>query len=64
MHPFDYLLKPFEQARIRQLLDDLLRILQHPEPEIEVRFARKLMRLPYSKVYCITRWRRTTSSAS
>lgn len=51
MHPFDYLLKPFEQARIRQLLDDLLRILQHPEPEIEVRFARKLMRLPYSKVY-------------
>lgn len=51
VHPFDYLLKPFEQARIRQLLDDLLRILQHPEPEIEVRFARKLMRLPYSKVY-------------
>ena len=49
VHPFDYLLKPFEQARIRQLLDDLLRILQHPEPEIEVRFARKLMRLPYSK---------------
>ena len=45
VHPFDYLLKPFEQARIRQLLDDLLRILQHPEPEIEVRFARKLMRL-------------------
>ena len=35
VHPFDY----------------LLRILQHPEPEIEVRFARKLMRLPYSKVY-------------
>ena len=28
-----------------------MRILQHPEPEIEVRFARKLMRLPYSKVY-------------
>lgn len=51
VHPFDYLLKPFEQARIRQLLDDMLRILQHPEPEIEVRFARKLMRLPYSKVY-------------
>ena len=51
VHPFDYLLKPFEQARIRQLLDDLLRILQHPEPEIEVRFASKLMRLPYSKVY-------------
>ena len=51
VHPFDYLLKPFEQARIRQLLDDPLRILQHPEPEIEVRFARKLMRLPYSKVY-------------
>ena len=46
-----YLHKPFEQARSRQLLDDLLRILQHPEPEIEVRFARKLMRLPYSKVY-------------
>lgn len=30
VHPFDYLLKPFEQARIRQLLDDLLRILQQP----------------------------------
>lgn len=62
VHPFDYLLKPFEQARIRQLLDDLLRILQHPEPEIEVRFARKLMRRRTAR--CITRWRRTTSSAS
>lgn len=62
VHPFDYLLKPFEQARIRQLLDDLLRILQHsnrksrcvsPANSCVCRTAR-----------CITRWRRTTSSAS
>lgn len=51
VHPFDYLLKPFDQTRVHQLLTDLLRVLQQAEPEIEVRFARKLMRLPYSKVY-------------
>lgn len=62
VHPFDYLLKPFEQARIRQLLDDLLRILQHPEPEIEVRFAANSCVCRTAR--CITRWRRTTSSAS
>lgn len=51
VHPFDYLLKPFDQPRVQQVLTDLLRVLRLDEPEIEVRFARKLIRLPYSKVY-------------
>lgn len=62
VHPFDYLLKPFEQARIRQLLDDLLRILQHPNRKS--RCVSPANSCACRTARCITRWRRTTSSAS
>lgn len=46
LHPFDYLRKPYDDARVRKLLDDLLAALGRPEPELELRVARQLIALP------------------
>lgn len=52
-HPFDYLLKPYSEAAIAKLLDDLLRTIRHVEREIEVRVDRKPLRIPVSKIHYI-----------
>lgn len=51
LHPFDYLCKPCDDARVRRLLDDLLLTLSHPEPELELRVARQLILVPFSKIH-------------
>lgn len=51
LHPFDYLCKPFDDARVRRLLDDLLLTLSHPEPELELRVARQLILVPFGKIH-------------
>lgn len=51
IHPFDYLLKPYEPARLSNLLSEALRALDTQEPEIEVRVARRTLHLPLSKIY-------------
>lgn len=53
-HPFDYLLKPFDQRSITKLLEDLLRTLRRVEREIEVRVERKTFFVPLRKIHCIT----------
>ena len=51
LHPFDYLRKPYDGARVRTLLDDLLLALAHPEPELELRVARQLILVPFGKIH-------------
>lgn len=51
LHPFDYLRKPYDGARVRTLLDDLLLALAHPEPELELRVARQLILVPFVKIH-------------
>ena len=41
VHPFDYLLKPYKEEKIRQLTAELRRVLCRQEPELEVRIARQ-----------------------
>ncbi len=51
LHPFDYLRKPYDDARIRALLDDLLAALGRPEPELELRVARQLIQVPFHRIH-------------
>ena len=51
LHPFDYLRKPYDDARVRKLLDDLLAALGRPEPELELRVARQLIQVPFRRIH-------------
>lgn len=56
VHPFDYLLKPYEEEKFRKLAAELRRVLCRTEPELEVRIARQTVQLPLRKVlYAIAR---------
>lgn len=50
LHPFDYLVKPYERDHMEQLLADAVRTLETPPPEIELRVARKDIRLPLANI--------------
>ena len=50
VHPFDYLLKPYQEEKFRQLAAELRRVLCRPEPELEVRIARQTVQLPLRKI--------------
>ena len=50
VHPFDYLLKPYEEEKFRKLAAELRRVLCRTEPELEVRIARQTVQLPLRKV--------------
>ena len=50
VHPFDYLLKPYKEEKIRQLTAELRRVLCRQEPELEVRIARQTVQLPLNKI--------------
>ena len=54
VHPFDYLLKPYKEEKIRQLTAELRRVLCRQEPELEVRIARQVVQLPLNKIYYAT----------
>lgn len=51
VHPFDYLLKPYREEKIRQLTAELRRVLCRQEPELDVRIARQTVQLPLHKIH-------------
>lgn len=51
IHPFDYLLKPYAPSRLEGVLAEALRALDAPEPEIEVRIARRTLSLPLRQIH-------------
>ncbi len=54
IHPFDYLLKPFEHSRVEKLLNDLLLVTKQEEPELELRVMRRSVLLPFGKIVYVT----------
>lgn len=54
VHPFDYLLKPYKEEKFEQLAGELRRVLCRQQPELEVRIARQIVRLPLTKIYYAT----------
>lgn len=56
VHPFDYLLKPYQEEKFEHLAAELRRVLRCKEPELEIRIARQSIQLPLRKVlYAIAR---------
>ncbi len=53
VHPFDYLLKPYSESAIGTLLDDLLRVTQRAERELEVRLDRRTLHVPFDKIHYV-----------
>jgi len=54
VHPFDYLLKPYKEEKLFQLVQELRRLFCHEEPELEVRIARQTVQLPLRKILYAT----------
>lgn len=50
VHPFDYLLKPYQEEKFVHLAAELRRALRCKEPELEIRIARQSIQLPLRKV--------------
>ena len=56
VHPFDYLLKPYQKEKFVHLAAALRRAQRCKEPELEIRIARQSIQLPLRKVlYAIAR---------
>lgn len=51
VHPFDYLLKPYEEEKFHRLAGELRRVLCRQEPELNVKIARKTVQLPFSRIH-------------
>lgn len=51
VHPFDYLLKPYEEKKLHLLAEELRRVLCRQEPELSVKISRKIVQLPFSKIH-------------
>lgn len=54
VHPFDYLLKPYDYNRVSKLLSDFMKILEKNEPELEISVSRQKINIPFKKIYYIT----------
>ncbi len=51
VHPFDYLLKPYQEDKLFHLVKELKRVLCQNEAEMEVRIARQVVQLPVRKIH-------------
>ena len=51
VHPFDYLLKPYQEEKLHHIVQELRRVLCRQEPELEVRIARQTVQLPLYKIH-------------
>ena len=50
VHPFDYLVKPFEQRTLDALLTEALRVMETPEPKLNVRTSGGTLSVPFSSI--------------
>lgn len=50
VHPFDYLVKPFAQRTLDDLLREVLRVMETPEPELNVRTSGGMLSVPYASI--------------
>lgn len=53
LHPFDYLLKPYQPQRLNQLVAEALRALSEPQPEIRLHLPHRDMTLPLHSIYYV-----------
>ncbi len=53
LHPFDYLVKPYETSRLGRVLREAVSFLDSPEPSITVRVSRSNYEIPLRKISAI-----------
>ena len=53
LHPFDYILKPFESERLNYVLSEAVKILDAPEPSINVKISRSVYKIPLKNISAI-----------
>ena len=50
VHPFDYLIKPARQADVDRVLGEAMRVVSAEDPEVEIRVARDVNRVPLRRI--------------
>ena len=50
LHPFDYVLKPYESERVIQVLSEAVNFLKAPDPVINVRVSRSVYSIPLRNI--------------
>ena len=53
LHPFDYIIKPYEPARLGRVLSEAVRILEAPEPMLNVKVSRSTYSLPLREISAV-----------
>lgn len=50
VHPFDYILKPYDSGRLSSVLSDAVKFLEAPRPSINVRVSRSTYKIPLRNI--------------
>ncbi len=53
IHPFDYLIKPYEESRLHEVLGEALRALSADEPVVSIRVPRSVHDVPLGKLCAV-----------
>ena len=54
VHPFDYVLKPYNSERLYSVLSDAVKFLEAPRPSINVRVSRSNYKIPLRNISSVT----------
>ena len=54
LHAFDYVLKPYDSERLAHVLDEAVKILQAPDPVINVRLSRSTYSVPLRNISAVS----------
>lgn len=53
IHPFDYLVKPYQTSQLEHVLSGAIRLMEEAEPQVEIRMPRQTMRMPHGQIAAI-----------
>ena len=53
VRPFDYILKPYDSERLCRTLTEAVKILESPDPALNVRVSRSTYNIPYRKISAV-----------
>ena len=54
LHPFDYIIKPYESARLGQVMTEAVKFLNAPDPSINVRVSRSVYSVPLKSILSVS----------
>ncbi|MBQ7732567.1 MAG: response regulator transcription factor [Synergistaceae bacterium] len=54
LHPFDYVIKPYESEKLGQVMSEVINVLKAPEPSIDVRVSRSVYSVPLRSILSVS----------